>query len=92
MNHLIFGLWINRAWQYKEPKVSVLQTNAKLVQRGEFWTWNQRLIRGLGSIPIGGNILSLEFLFSRSEASDANIGIIANFGRFKKTSDGLNQN
>ena len=31
-----------------------------------------------GSILTGGNILLLEFLFSRSKASDANIGIIAN--------------
>ena len=35
-------------------------------------------MRGPGSIPIGGNILLLEFLFSHSEASDANIDIIAN--------------
>ena len=34
-------------------------------------------MRGLGSITIGGNILPLFFLFSRSKASDANIGIIA---------------
>ena len=34
------------------------------------------VMRGLGST--GGNILSLDF-FSRSKASDANIGIIANF-------------
>ena len=33
---------------------------------------------GLGSISTRGNILSLDF-FSRSKASDANIGIIANF-------------
>ena len=32
---------INRAWLYKETKVSVLQANAKLVQKGECWTWNQ---------------------------------------------------
>ena len=31
-----------------------------------------------GSILTGGNILLLFFLFSRSKASDANIGIIAN--------------
>ena len=30
-------------------------------------------MRGLGSIPTGGNILSLDFI-SRSKASDANIG------------------
>ena len=32
-----------------------------------------------GSMPIWGNILLLDFLFSRSKESDANIGIIANF-------------
>ena len=31
-----------------------------------------------GSIPTRDNILSLDFLFSRSKASEANIGIIAN--------------
>ena len=36
-------------------------------------------IRGLGSIPTGGNILSLDF-FSCSKVSDANICIIANIG------------
>ena len=36
-------------------------------------------MRGLGSIPTGGKILSLEFLFSHSKAFGANIGIIANF-------------
>ena len=34
---------------------------------------------GLGSIPTGHNILSLDILFSCSKVSDANIGIIANF-------------
>ena len=37
-----------------------------------------------GSIPTGGNILSLDF-FSCSKASDANIGIIANFVNLRKT-------
>ena len=36
-------------------------------------------MRGLGSNPTAGNILSLDS-FSRSKASDANIDIIANFG------------
>ena len=35
--------------------------------------------RGPGSIPTGGNIFSLDFLFSCCKASDTNIGIIANF-------------
>ena len=38
MHHLILDLddlvRINRAWLYKEPKVWVLQANAKLVQKG----------------------------------------------------------
>ena len=33
---------INRAWLYKEPDVSVLKEDVKLVQKGECWTWNQR--------------------------------------------------
>ena len=36
------------------------------------------VMRDLGSFPTGGNILSLDF-FLGSKASDANIGIIANF-------------
>ena len=44
---------------------------------------------GLGSIPTRGNILLLKFLFSRSNDSDANIGIIANFIQFVKN---LNDN
>ena len=42
------------------------------------------LMRGPDSIPTGGNILSLDFL-SHSKASDANIGIIANFVYLSKT-------
>ena len=41
-------------------------------------------MRGPGSIPSGGNNLSLEF-FSRSKVSGANIGIIANFVYLLKT-------
>ena len=38
------------------------------------------VMRGLGSMPTGGNILSFEFFcFFYSKASDANIGIIAKF-------------
>ena len=33
---------INIALLHKEPKVSVLQANVKLVQKGLCWTWNQR--------------------------------------------------
>ena len=35
--------------------------NAKLVQKGECWTWDQGVIRGNGSILTGGNILLLDF-------------------------------
>ena len=39
-----------------------------------------------GSILTGGNILSLDILFSHRKASDANIGIIANFVQSVKNS------
>ena len=58
LDHLV---GINTAQLYKEPKVSVLQANAQLAQKGECWTWNQRFMRGVHSIPTGGNILSLDF-------------------------------
>ena len=42
MHHLFLDfddlVGINRAWLYKEPKVSVLQANAQLAQKGECWT------------------------------------------------------
>ena len=41
-------------------------------------------MRGPGSIPTRGNILSLDFI-SHGKASDANIGIIVNFVSFVKT-------
>ena len=56
-----------------------LVAHAHLAQKGERWTLNQRFMRGLDSISTGGNILPLVFLFSRSKAPGANIGIIANF-------------
>ena len=37
------------------------------------------VMRGPGSIPTRGNIFHWIFLFSRCKASDASIGIIANF-------------
>ena len=57
----------------KIPQVA----HAHLAQKGK--CLNQRFMRGLGSILTWGNILSLDFLFSRFKASDANIGIIAKF-------------
>ena len=41
-------------------------------------------MRGLGSIPTGGNIFSLDFFYG-VKASDANIGIIAKFVYLWKT-------
>ena len=41
--------------------------------------FNQRLIRGLGSILTGGNIFCWNILFSRSKSSDTKVGIIINF-------------
>ena len=42
-------------------------------------------MRGPGSIPSGGNILLLDFLFSRNKVSAANIGIIAILVHFEKS-------
>ena len=72
---------------YKEPKVSGLQANVKLVQKGKCWTWNQRLIRGLSSILTGVTYCDKMLLFSCSQASDANIGIIAILVHFEKNSN-----
>ena len=67
-----------------EQKFKDLQVaHARLAQKGECWTWNQRLIRGPGSILTGGIILLLEFF----DFLDANIGIIANFVQFVKKSN-----
>ena len=73
----------NRAWLYREPKVSVLQANNNLVQNGQCWTWKQGFMIGPGSIL---NICHWNFWFSRSIASDANIGIFAILANFEKRS------
>ena len=46
-------------------KQEIKVADAKLAQKGECWTWNQRPIRGVGSVITGDNILLLNFLFSR---------------------------
>ena len=46
---------------------------------------SQTFIRGLGSILTGGKNFYWNILFSCSKASDANIGIIANFVYHGKT-------
>ena len=83
MYHLSFGLGWFRKWLCKEPKVSVLQANDMSVHKGESWNWNQR---SRGSIFMGG---LLNFLFSCSKASDANIGIIANVVFVKNSTTAL---
>ena len=69
IHHLIFGLLglvgLNRAWLYKDPKVSVLQANVQVAKKGKCWTLNQGLIRVPSPILNGGNILLLElFVFT----------------------------
>ena len=44
----------------------------------------ESVMRGPGSIPTGGNIFHLNFLFSRSKASASNIDIIAILVHFEK--------
>ena len=58
--------------------------NAKLVQKGECWTRDQRLCEAWALFPLGVTFCYWIFLFSHSKASDANIGIIANFVYFVK--------
>ena len=61
---------INKAWPRKEPKVSVLQANAQLVQKRECW------ILFLSSL--GVTFCYWIFLFSCSKASESSICIITN--------------
>ena len=54
---------INKAWLYKGPKVSVLQANFNLVQKGECWTWNQRLWEAWVLFPLGVTFFTGFFYF-----------------------------
>ena len=80
LNFCLYTTWfldlnnLVRAWLCKEWKVPVLKANAKLVQKWECWTWNQR---SRGSILTGVTFCYWYFLFLHSKASHANIGIIA---------------
>ena len=47
--------------------------HARLAQKAECWTWNQR---ASGSVLTGVTFCYWNSSFSRSKASDANIGII----------------
>ena len=73
---------INRAWLHKESKVSVVQAIAMLAMKTKCLTWNQR---SSDSVLTGGNILLLDFLFSRSKASNANNGTTPNIVCLWKT-------
>ena len=55
---------------------------SELIHKGECWIWIQR---PRGPILTGGTTLLLDFLFSRTKTSDANISIITNFVFMKKT-------
>ena len=46
--------------KFKNFPSSTCHTNSERT-----WTWNQRFMRGLGSIPTGGNILLLDFFCFR---------------------------
>ena len=36
----------NKTWLYEESKVSVIQANVHLAQKGECWTWKQKTPNG----------------------------------------------
>ena len=74
---------INRAWLYKDPKVSVFQANVNLLQKGECCTWNQRLWEAWVLFQLGVTLFT-RFLFAHSKASGVNTGIIAIPVHFKK--------
>ena len=68
--------------KFKDLLSSICQVNPKRI----LLDLESEVMRGLGSIPIGGNILLLDlFLFSRCKTSDANIGLIAILMHFEKT-------
>ena len=75
---------INRAWLYKELKVSVLQANVNLVQKGECWAWNQWSWEACILFPQGTTLFTGFFCFHVAKSSAANIGIIAIFVHFEK--------
>ena len=60
--------------KFKDPLSSICQVS---VER-RVLDLESEVMRGPGSIPTRGNILSQDFI-SRSKASDANIAIIGNF-------------
>ena len=62
-----------------------MQANAKFVQKGECWTLGIRVsLEAWVQYSLGVTFAYWNFLFSGNKASDANIGIIANFMSFEK--------
>ena len=65
---------INRAWLYKDLKVSDSQANASLAQLVRHWTPEPVIISCIRSSPTGGN-----FCLAVVKSFDANTPISANF-------------
>ena len=63
---------------HKQNFTNVLSSTCQVSVERRALDLESEAMRGSGSIPTGGNILSLDFI-SCSKASDANIGIISNF-------------
>ena len=68
---------------YIRNLVSVLLEKCQVSPERIALDLESEVMRGLGSIPSWGKILSPDFI-SRSKDSDANIGILANFVEFVK--------
>ena len=57
----------------------LLSSTCQVIPEWRMLDLESEVKRSPGSIPTGGNIFSLDFLFSCCKASDVNIGIITNF-------------
>ena len=66
----------------------------KMWKYNKCWTWESKVMRGLGSIPTGGNSFHwIFFWFLCSKASAANIGIIVIiYCAFRKSSNETKSN
>ena len=65
--------------KFKDLLISTCQVSVERI----VLDFESEAMRGLGSIPTGGNILPLDFFHVVN--SDANIAIIANFANLRKT-------
>ena len=79
---MLYLLQLNSLSSSKSKKVVYEQTFNDLLSSTCLISSERRVLdleseimRGLGSIPTVGNILSLDFLFSRGKDKNANIGI-----------------